>query len=217
MSDECEQSIELLQDLPRVLSPSTHTSLRTQKHVDGSWSGYDSIISMLDAFIPPALSDSELSDLDPQQENLQSLPSLIYEELCLHNQSIASLHASLELVSSFLNGETHFSALIGQDLLCIADDVIPSSWHGVLPKPLYEMTSLISAVKLIKSRLTFYRRVLQSGTLPTKLNPLLFSSLQDLLSRMLSSYAAKYQLDISSVIMEGRVCNSEYVAKQLAN
>ena len=205
ISDVNEQSMQLLQDLTLLLSSRVTSLTRASKHAEGSWSDFGPIISKLKAFIPRALTESQLTALSPQPDSLQVLSSLVYEELCLHNQSVVSLQASLESLLRFLKGEIQFSVTIGKNLLSLSDDVIPPLWHEILPNPLCHMTSVMSAIKLLRSRMTFYGRVLQSKNFPSKLDPLLFSNCQDIISRKTSNFASEYQLNILSVVMEAKV------------
>lgn len=195
-----QRSAHLLQDFNKVLYSSKHSF---PKQV--LWSSHETTFAKLRSFLPPILSESDLSELDPQQSTLHTLPSLIYNELRLHNQCSVSLHASLELLASCLQSQVPLTAQIGRDILPLTNDVMPLSWVHHLPEPLGGMTSLISAVKLLRARVAFYRRTLHSGTLPSKLNPLLFSSPQDLISSRACSFALECQLSASSVLTEGKV------------
>lgn len=192
-----QKSADLLQDLNKAL----HSS----KHKQDLWSNHETTIAKLRSFLPPILSESDLSELDPQQSTLHALPSLIYNELRLHNQCNVSLQASLELLTSCLQSKVPLTAQTGQDILSLTNDVVPLSWVCHLPEPLRDMTSLMSAVKLLQARVAFYRRTLHSGTLPSKLNPLLFSCPQDLISSRACSFALECQLSVSSVLIEGKV------------
>ena len=189
----------LLQDFNKLLSSSKHSPKQ------GLWSVHEPAITKLRSFLPPLFSEPELAELDPQQGNLHALPTLIYNELQLHNKSSMSLYASLELLVSCLQDEVPLSAQTGRDILSLTNDVIPTSWVHCLPEPLGNMTSLMSAVKLLRARVVFYRRTLHSGTLPSKLNPLLFSSPQDVISSRACSFALECRLSVSSVIVEGKV------------
>ncbi len=198
-------SSHLLQDLNGLLSASTWMTSKSPKHPPGLWDSYNSTISKLKAFLPPILSQAQLADLDPQQNSLHSLPSLIYEELCLHNESLLSLHASLEQMANCLQNKVPLSITIGETLLSLASDVIPKSWNSCLPRPLSDLSSLMSMLKLLNARVAFYRRTLHSGTLPSKLNPLLFSNPQDLVFSKACSVAAECHLSTSAVFMDGKV------------
>lgn len=191
-------SAHLLQDFNNLLSLQRATK-------QALWSNHETTIAKLRSFLPPVLSESDLSELDPQQTTLHTLPSLIYNELRLHNQHSTFLHASLELVTGCLRNQVPLTPPIGHDILSMTSDIIPLSWVGCLPKPLSSMTSLMSAVKLLRARVIFYRRTLHSGTLPSKLNPLLFSTPQDLISSRACSFAVDCNLSASSVLTEGRV------------
>lgn len=193
--------MHLLQDFNKLLSSSKHCPGTEQV----LWSSHKTTIAKLRSFLPPVLSKSDLSELDPQQSTLHTLPSLIYNELWLHNQHSMSLHASLQLVACCLQNRAPLTALIGQDILSMTNDVIPLSWAGNLPKPLRDMSSLMSAIKLLRARVAFYRRTLHSGTLPSKLNPLLFSSPQDLISSRACSFALEGQLCAASILTQGKV------------
>lgn len=192
----------MLQDFEALLTSTSDQRDRAKQELLIS---HQPTISKLKAFLPPVLSELDLMELDPQHSSLHALPSLIYRELQVHNQHIVWLHASLELVSSFLESKVPFTASIGTDVMSVAADVIPPSWTGILPKPLSHMTSLMSAVKLLKARVVFYKRTLQSGTLASKLNPLLFSTPQDLISSRACSFALECQLSVSGVMAEGKV------------
>lgn len=196
-------SLQLLEDLNHMFSSNTSTTTRHGGR--GIWKNYDHTISKLKAFLPPVLSESDLIELDPQQSSLHTLPSLIYEELCLHNQCLVSLRASLELLSSCLKSRVPLSITVGQTILSIGGDVVPDVWMDSLPKPLYAMTSLKSALSLLKARLAFYNRTLHSGTLPSNLNPLLFSNPQGIIFSRALSYAAECHLCMSGVIINGKV------------
>ena len=197
------QSTDLLQDFNALLSSAKRTLPRASQ--PNLWAGYETTISKLRSFLPSVLPNSDLIELDPQQSSLHALPSLIYSELQLQNKCTVSLHALLDLVSGCLQSRVPLTAKIGQDIACIASDIIPPSWLSCLPKPLSDMVSLTSTVKLLRARLAFYRRTLQSGTLPSKLNPLLFSNPQDLISSRACSYAAECQFSTSSVEADGTV------------
>lgn len=189
----------LLQDFNRLLSSSKHSPKQ------GLWSVHEPAITKLRSFLPPLFSEPELAELDPQQGNLHSLPTLIYNDLQLHNRCNTLLYASLELLASSLQNQVPLSAQTGRDILSLTNDIIPTSWVHHLPKPLGNMTSLMSAVKLLRARVAFYRRTLHSGTLPSKLNPLLFSSPEDIISSRACSFALECRLSTSSVLMEGKV------------
>jgi hypothetical protein len=115
------------------------------------------------------------------------------------------MQASLELLTTCLQYQTPLTTQTAQDILSLADDVIPSSWVHYLPEPLSHMTSLVSAAKLLQARVAFYRRTLYSGTLPSKLNPLLFSNPQDLISSRACGLALECRVSAATVLVEGRV------------
>ena len=198
MSDDAQLSSQVLYDLRGIFCSSAHK-------YQGLWANYSSAVTKLKTFIPTVLPQSELHELDPQHNSAHSVPSLIHEELCLHNQSIAFLLSSLEKASDYLQNKVLLSNTIGRTILSLASDSIPTSWTHVLPKPLAHMTSLMSAVKLLKARMEFYKRTLNSGTLPSKLNPLLFSNPQNLVSGRVCTFAAECQLSTASVVTEGKV------------
>ena len=199
----------MLQDFEDLITSTSNQRGRAKRELLIS---HQPTISNLKAFLPPVLPKSDLVELDPQHSSLHALPSLIYRELQLHNQHIVWLHASLELVSSFLESKVPLTASIGVDVMSVAADIIPPSWTGILPKPLGHMTSLMSAVKLLKARVAFYKRTLHSGTLASKLNPLLFSTPQDLISSRACSFALECQISVSSVTAEGKV-SDDLIAK----
>ncbi len=193
--------MQLLQDLSSLLSVSNQRA--TQQ---GLWSNCaTTTFTKLRSFLPPILSKSDLNELDPQHSSVHALPLLIYNDLRLHNQHITSLHASLELVSSFLKSEVPLTLLIGRDILSVRGDSVPLSWLDSLPKPLGDMASLVSAIKLLRARMAFYQRTLRSGTLPSSLNPLLFSCPQDLVSCRTCRFAMECRQSASSVLAEGKV------------
>ena len=205
MSDSTKLSGHLLQDLSKLFLAGMWTASKSSKHPPGLWSSYDPTISKLKAFLPPVLSQLELMDLDPEQNGLHTLPSLIYEELCLHNQSLITLHAFLDVIASCLQNKVPLSTTIGQTLLSLARDVIPKSWSSCLPRPLSDLSSLMSMLKLLGARVAFYKRTLHSGTLPYKLNPLLFSNPQDLIFSRTCRVATECQLSTSAILMDGKV------------
>lgn len=207
--DASQLSLQFLQDFESLLSSSKHSPKPK------SWSMHSTTISKLRSFLPPVLSETDLSELDPQQSNLHSLPSLIFNELRLHNQQMVSLHALLELMASCLSSKVTLTAAMGQDILLVASDTTPLSWFASLPKPLGSMTSLMSAMKLLRARIAFYRRILHSGTLPSKLNPLLFSCPQDLISSRTCNFAAECQHTASDILTEGRLHVGDVLEKQV--
>lgn len=201
-----EQSAQILQDFENLITSTSNQRGRAKRELLIS---HHPTLSKLKAFLPPVVSESDLVELDPQHNSLHALPSLINRELRLHNQHIVWLHASLELMLSFLESKVPFTASIGVDVMSVAADAIPPSWTGILPKPLSHMTSLMSTVKLLNARVAFYKRTLQSGTLPSKLNPLLFSTPQDLISSRACSFALECQISVSNVMVEGKVSNED--------
>lgn len=201
ISEDTQLSSHLLHDLNSVLCDSAHAPSKHQ----GVWTSHAATISKLRSFIPTVLSHSELLQLDPQHSSPHSLPSLIYEELCLHNHSTSLLLASLQKASSYLEDRLLLSHTLGRTILSIASDSIPASWTSVLPEPLGHMTSLMTAVKLLRARVEFYRRALNSGTLPSKLNPLLFSAPQNLIFGGACTFAEECQLSMSRVVTEAKV------------
>ena len=189
-------------DMNTLLSTSTTIHMPPQ----GMWTSHEPLLSKLRSFIPRVLSELELQELDPQQSSQHHLSSLMFEELVLHNRCTAFLLASLQVASSCLQGQLSLSTTVGRTLTSLASDAIPASWAHHLPQPLGHMTSLMSALKLLRARMEFYRRTLHSGTLPSKLNPLLFSTPQNLISSRGCVHAAECQLSVSSIVIEGKVC-----------
>lgn len=205
-----ESSFHLLQDLNGLLSSQPHV-VRALRHSgsrtlqQGPWSALADTLSWLDQFIPRALSRVELEGLDPQQESQHTLSSLIYEELCMHNKMVTALHLSLEEMLGFLRGSVLFSAAIGRSILAIANNWLPERWRDVLFGSLHGMESLLPIIKLLRARVEFYTRTLQSGTLPTELSVIMFSCPEDLLSRLMCGFAVEYQIPVSSIVVRGSV------------
>ena len=185
------QSEELSSDL-QLLYPS-------QSSTRGKWEEYDPLLLKLQSFIPPTLSYSKLTDLNPQQETAQSLPSLLYEELCVHNSSLMQLQASLRELFTFTSGDTLFTSKTGLALKSIRDNTIPASWNSLLPFPLSQCPELVPALNLLRRRIEYYTRALESGSggldLTTEVEPFLFSNPQDMISRILQKFPSGSQID----------------------
>ena len=94
-----------------------------------------------------------------------------------------------------------FTADIGLTLMSITNNAIPTSWKALLPFPLAHCPELVPALKLLKIRIEFYTRVLESVTLPSIMDPSLFSNPEDMISRILhrslygSQLSTEVQLD----------------------
>ena len=186
------QSKELSSDL-KQLHPSLSSTL-------GKWKEYDPLLLKLLSFIPPTLPYSRLTELDPQLGTTQSLPSLLYEELCLHNSSLIQLHSSLRELFTFTSGDALFTSQTGLALKSIRDNHIPTAWKSLLPFPLGECAELVPALNLLKCRMEFYTRALENGNggcdpLLTEFEPYLFSSVQDMISRILQTSSSCSQID----------------------
>ena len=184
------QSKELSSDL-KLLYPSLSST-------HGKWEEYDPLLLKLLSFIPPTLPYSRLTELDPQMETTQSLPSLLYEELCIHNSSLTQLHASLRELFTFTSGDALFTSQTGFALKSIRHNRIPTAWKSLLPFPLGQCTELVSALNLLKCRMEFYTRALENGNgcgLLTEFEPYYFSSPQDVMSRILQTSPSGSQID----------------------
>ena len=196
-------SAELLGSVSRLVGG--RHSVSTTVGLDGC----QALVSKLGAFVPLPLSDTEISELDPSQYNqdasTQSLVALIFEELCTHNSALLQLHASLRLAENYLKGEIHFTPKIGQILSELSANKLPKSWAANLPQPLCVCVELVPVLKLLKSRVTFYTATLQSGSLPSELQPLFFSRPSELLSRSAVGFASECQLPLASITLEGTV------------
>lgn len=169
------------------------------------WETYESLLSKLQHFIPPPLTYSQLVELDPQEGTTQDLLSILYEELCTHNSALVGLQASLNELLAFLKGDALFTSRIGLTLTSIRENTIPAMWKSLLPFPLALCPELMLALNLLKSRVSFYTRVLQSGkvSLPTVLEPTLFSNPSDVISRVLQLSRDGFQPD---VVIDAKVC-----------
>ena len=182
------QSKEFSSDL-KQLHPSLSSTL-------GKWKEYDPLLLKLLSFIPPTLPYSRLTELDPQLGTTQSLPSLLYEELCLHNSSLIQLHSSLRELFTFTSGDALFTSQTGLALKSIRDNHIPTAWKSLLPFPLGEYTELVPALNLLKCRMEFYTKALENGNGSCDpLQPYLFSSPQDMISRILQTSSSGSQID----------------------
>lgn len=182
------QSKELSSDLKLLYT-------RTSTH--GKWEEYDPLLLKLLSFIPPTVPYSKLTELDPQLESTQSLPSLLYEELCLHNSSLMQLQASLRELFTFTNGGTLFACQTGLALKSVRSNHIPTVWRSHLPFPLGECPELVPTLNLLKCRIELYTRALESGNgcLLTETRPYLFSNPQDMMSRILQTSPNGSQID----------------------
>lgn len=168
-----------------------------QSLTHGKWKEYDPLLLKLLSFIPPTLPYSKLSELDPQSETAQSLSSLLYEELCIHNSSTMQLQASLRELFTFTSGDALFTSQTGLVLKSIRNNHIPTAWKSLLPFPLGQCPELVPALNLLKYRIEFYTRALESGNgcLPTEIRPYHFSSPQDMISRILQTSPNGSQID----------------------
>ncbi len=180
---------------------------KQQGHTE--WESYRALVTKLHSFLPTPLSESELEDLDIQEQghSHQSLLALLYEELCHHNKALIKIHASLQILLSFFMGEVSFSAEIGQTLTTLSWDITPKEWMEML-MPLLSTDAtmaLIPVLMLLRSRVRFYTACLQSGMLPHTVNPLWLSSPADLLSRLLHDYALQNQLSCDEVMLHAKV------------
>lgn len=184
------RSRELSSDL-KLLYPSLSS-------IHGKWEKYDPLLLKLLSFIPPTLPYSRLTELDPQLGTTQSLPSLLYEELCVHNSSLIQLHASLRELFTFTSGDALFTSQTGLALKSIRDNHIPTTWKSLLPFPLGQCTELVPALNLLKCRMEFYIRTLQNGNgcgLLMEFEPYFFSNPQDVISRTLQTSPSDSQID----------------------
>lgn len=197
------------------MSLSRSTTLSLSSHAQASsWSVREPVLVRLQTFLPQPFMDSELKALDPREHQQahgedittqQGLPYLIYEELCLHDQAAVHLHASLLILLGFLRGRVMFSTSIGQTLSSLCANEIPHRWRVYLPRPLGHVAGVVSAVKLLKSRLISYRTILRSGCLPSTLDPLLLSNPEELFSRLASCFAISSEVERSAVTTEMEV------------
>ena len=169
------------------------------------WEGYESLLSKLQHFIPPPLTYSQLVELDPQEVTTQGLLSILYEELCVHNSALVGLQVSLNELLAFLKGDTPFTSRIGLTLTSIRDNIIPAMWKSLLPFPLAHCPELVLALNLLKSRVSFYTRILESGkvSLPAVLEPALFSNPNDVISRILQLSRDGFQ---PGMVIDAKVC-----------
>ena len=177
------RSKELSSDL-KLLYPSllsTHSK----------WEEYDPLLLKLLSFIPPALPYPRLAELEPQLGTTQSLPSLLYEELCVHNSFLIQLHASLRELFTFTSGDALFSSQTGLTLKSIRDNRIPAAWKSLLPFPLGQCSELVPALNLLKHCMEFYARALENGSASygrlIEFEPYFFSNPQDVMSRILQT------------------------------
>ena len=173
-----------------------------QSSTHSKWEEYDTLLLKLLSFIPPTLPYSRLTELDPQLDltTTQTLPSLLYEELCVHNSSLMKLHASLRELFSFTSGDALFNSQTGLTLKSIRDNRTPSAWKSLLPFPLGQCTELVPALNLLKCRMEFYTRALENGSgsldlLMTEVEPYFFSNPQELMSRILQTSQSGSQID----------------------
>ena len=159
----------------------------SQSHAHNKWEEYEPLLSKLRSFIPPAFTYSQLTELDPQEETTDSLLSILYEELCIHNSVLIRLHASLNEIFSFLKGDTLFTSRIGLALTSIRNNTVPVIWRSLLPTPLAECPELVLALNLLRCRIAFYAKVLLKGSVSSGLSvlePVLLSNPEDVISRI---------------------------------
>lgn len=192
------QSLSLLEDL-QLIYPSQPSPTHSR------WESYESFLSKLQYFLPSPLTYSQLVELDPREDTTQHLLAVLYEELCVHNSALVGLQASLNELLTFLKGDTLFTTRIGLTLTSIKDNTIPAMWKGLLPFPLAQCPELVLALNLLKSHVSFYTRVLESGkvSLPVVLEPTLFSNPRDVISRVLQLSRSGFQPDMQ---IDAKVC-----------
>ena len=197
----------LLQDIQYVVNiPNQHTiSYPCTRSLRESHEG---IISQLQCLLPTPLSGEDLSNMLPpdSQGQSQSLLVLLYDELCKHNTALISIHALLQTVLGYIRGGGPFSAKIGTTLTAICHNVLPVGWLTLPPfNNSGARTKMLPAIKLLRHRIQFYSRALQSGVLPSTVHPLWFSNPADLLSKMQQSFAWEHQLKGEEVSIKTRV------------
>ena len=196
------KSQTLLQDLQEVVK---HSSSNYVKPTTIQWGNHESVVSKLCDFIPKPLSPSEISNLDPKQEFTQSIPSLLFEELCAHNGIVVSIQSSLKTLSNFLIGDLPFSASYGNILSSVNRGLLPVEWGNLLLEQHGFPQELIPALKLLRQRFSFYVSTLQSGTVPSHFSPLIVSNPKDFISRTVHFFAAECQLNACDVTVEAIV------------
>ena len=172
------------------------------------WESCKPMILKLSMLIPLPLSYSEITELTPQKEHSQSPMTLIHEELCVINFVLTSLHCSLKLLSDFLNGVVPFSKTIGKILTSLQNSTLPNEWCVHLPNPLNQIGDLVSFLKLLRSRNEFYLFTLRSGAFPLEINPLMFSTPSEVISRMLHKFAADLEVSPDEVQVTAKVSST---------
>ena len=180
-----------------------------------NFSSCSHVFTKFQAFLPEPLTDSDLKALDPQLQHTddsieainkdQDLLLLVYEELCLHNQAILKLHALTALLLGFHRGTIPFSKTLGKVLGQVCKNKTPRQWEHYLPSPLGHVQGLISAVKLLKTRWDMYISMLKTGSMPRSLNPLMFSNLDEIFSRIATFYSMISYVEKSTVVMKATV------------
>lgn len=192
----------LLQDLQEVIK---HSSINYVTSTIVQWESHESVVSKLCDFIPKPLPLAEISSLDPKQDFTQSIPSLLFEELCAHNGLLASIQSSLKTLSNFLRGDLPFSASCGNVLSSVSRGLVPVEWGNLLLEQHGFPQELVPALKLLRQRFSFYISTLQSGTVPTHFSPLIVSNPKDFISRAVHFFATECQLNACDVTVEAIV------------
>ena len=193
-----------LQDLQAVIN-FTSTLDGSSRSGPTKWETHKTLVSKLQNFIPQPLSRADLVDLDPKHESLQTMLSLIFEELTATNKVLVSIHSSLEDQFGFLMGHLPFVSHYGTTLSSLSNNLIPKSWINSLSIENGYPETLMTALKLLKERHSFHISILQSGVMPTKFSPLMISKPNDLLSRALHQHACKYQVHPCELTIQAMV------------
>lgn len=182
------KSLAILHDLQEAFNCSPSNPLqRNLKHTE--WESSKLIVSKISEYIPKPLLDAEIMDLDPKQKDTQKILSLLFNELCVHNDIIVSILSYLKTMSNFLLGDLSFSASYGDALSSIHAGVFPSEWKTLLSEWHGFPQELIPALKLLRKRFSFYINILQGGTIPSDFSPLIVSKPSDLVSRVQHCFA----------------------------
>ena len=197
----------LLQDIEYVVNTANQHTI-SSPHTHSLWESHEGTVSKLQCLLPNPLSGEDLSNLLPSdsQGQSQSLLALLYDELCRHNTALISIHALLQTLLEYIKGGGLFSTKIGTTLTSIIYNVFPVGWLTVPPfNNNGAPTKMLPAKKLLKRRIEFSSRALQSGVLPSTVHPLWFSNPADLLSRMQQRFAWEHQLKGEEVSVKTRV------------
>jgi len=195
---------------------STSANMRSLGAAHASnFSNCTSVFTKFQAFLPEPLSDSDVKALDPRLQHMdkfneavnkeQDLLLLIYEELWIHNQAVLKLHALTAPLLGFYRGVIPFSKTLGKALSCVCKNKIPRQWECYFPTPLGHMQGLTSAIKLLKTRQDKYVSILKTGSVPSSLNPLMFSNPDEVFSQLASLYAMTSRVERSKVVMKATV------------